>query len=198
MARPQTSDKYRLSDVLDRMRAAEEHDGKIALSAVLQAVGDRSFGMAILVLALMMVSPLSAVPGLPSVLGIGILVTAAQMLVGRHHFWLPQWLLRRSVDADRARTAIGWLQRPARWIERVSHPRLRLLTRGLGSRVSAAVCLVLALAIPPLDLVPTANTITGIAISMIALSLILDDGLFLVIALLIVIGGAAAAAVAFF
>lgn len=189
------SDDHPLSEVLERLKSTRPRGDRLVLADLLEATGERSFGMALLIPALLLVSPLSGVPGFPSALAVGIFLIAAQLLIGRDHFWLPEWLLKRSVEQDHARKALDWMGRPAHWIERLSRPRLKALTRGPGKRLAAAMSLLLALVVPPLDVVPTANSITGLALLFIALSLVLCDGLFLLIALGVMSAGGVAAAV---
>lgn len=58
------------------------------------------------------------IPGVPTIVGAVVFLFAGQLLFGRKCFWLPRWLLRRSIARDRLDVALGWLRRPARFCDR--------------------------------------------------------------------------------
>ena len=190
-------DTHALGEILDHMDQAARQDGDVSLGELLEAAGHRSYGVTLLVPGLLLLSPLSGIPVFPSILAIGIFLTAAQLLIGRDCPWLPEWLLGRSFDHGRVRKALGWLRKPVGWIDRISRPRLQVLTRGMARRMVALFCMFLALAMPPLDLVPTANSLSGLTLTLVSLSLVIGDGLFLLAALVVGVGIVTTAALAF-
>ncbi len=71
-----------LNDLLDQVHAATETP-PVSVETVLDNLGQRSFAPAILIIALLMVSPLSGIPGAPTV-SAGLIVTiGCQSLLGR-------------------------------------------------------------------------------------------------------------------
>lgn len=54
-----------LDDLLDRLEKCEEGMDRVTIGAILDEVGRRAFGPVLLVLGLIIVSPLSGVPGFP-------------------------------------------------------------------------------------------------------------------------------------
>ncbi len=170
----------------------EAGDGaEVSVQAVLEEFGHRSFGPMILVPGALVATPLSGIPGLASTCAAIIALVAGQFLIGRSTPWLPAVLRRRRLSRARVDRATAPLRRFARLADRVVRPRLEFLTRGLAARGIALVCLALAVTMPPLEVVPFANSATGTAIAVFGLALVARDGV-LVIAAAIVTAAAAA------
>ena len=74
----------------------DARDG-LTVREMLDRVGARSFGAALLVPSLVLVSPLSAIPLVPTISGLLILTIATQAFLGREHLWLPKFLSRRKL-----------------------------------------------------------------------------------------------------
>ena len=87
---------------------------KITLQEMIAALGSASFAPILLLPALVIVTPLSGIPLLSSICGIGIALIAGQMLIGRRHLWLPRWIQSRSINSARLIRALHMLDRPAR------------------------------------------------------------------------------------
>lgn len=87
------SNLEQLLDLIDK--AADDLD-RVSLGMIVEAVGSRSFGPLLLMVGVTLASPLSGIPGMPTTMGMLVLLIAVQLLFGRQHFWLPRWLLKRS------------------------------------------------------------------------------------------------------
>ncbi|MCW8193928.1 exopolysaccharide biosynthesis protein [Proteobacteria bacterium 005FR1] len=174
---------HNLEEMLDRLKQRTEMGDRVSVGAMLDAVGRRSFGPVLLFAGLIPASPLSGIPGLPSTMAVIVLLVVGQMLTGHEHFWLPQWLLRRRVSRKSFCKALNFMRQPARWVDKLLYPRLCVLTTGPAVYVIAFLCGLIALSMPPLELIPFANTTTGIAISVFGLALISRDGLLVILGL---------------
>lgn len=174
-----------LTDILDRIEDGVEDDtDHVSVEEMLEAVGRRSFAPVLLLMGLIGVSPLSGIPGMPTTTALVVLLVAGQMVLGRQRFWLPRWVLKRRVRRRKLCKALRWSRKPARFVdEHLLRPRLRWLTTHRATYAVAVICMMIALAIPPMELVPFAATIAGAALTAFALSLIADDGLLMLIAL---------------
>ena len=183
-------DPASLTELLDALRPAPGAD-RITVAEILRRFGGRSFAPVILVPALILVSPLSAIPGSPT-LGMLIIVTVTvQALLGRRHLWLPQVLMRRSVPAHRMARAVAWLERPVAWVDRHTRDRLHLLTVAPLDRIALLAILCTALPWPLLEPLPMVTSIGAFGVSMLALGMMVRDGLYIVLGYAF-IGGLAA------
>ncbi|WP_158611754.1 exopolysaccharide biosynthesis protein [Guyparkeria sp. SCN-R1] len=170
-----------LGDLLQRIAEVASVRDEVYLATIMDALGTRSFGPVLLLIGVILVSPLSGVPGLATVSGIGLALISLQMLWGRESFCLPRWLLNRHISSDRLRTALRWLDRPARFIDWWLRPRLTMLASDSGAMVVAGVCLLLGLVMPVMELVPFSVTAAGLALVTFGLALVAVDGLFVVL-----------------
>jgi hypothetical protein len=105
-------------------------DERVSVNAMLEAVGRRSFGPLISLAGLVTLSPVGDIPGVPTMVAVLVLLLSTQLLWGRSSFWLPGWLLRRSIARTKLTKSIGWLERPARFIDRFLRPRTLDVRRG--------------------------------------------------------------------
>jgi hypothetical protein len=165
-----------LQQLLDRIHEAKPEEGKVSLGAIVAAVGDRSFGPLLLLAGLLTVSPLSGIPGMPTSMGVLTLMIASQLLFGRSQFWLPGWLVRRKISQDKIAKALKFLRPPARFIDRGVGPRLQFLVGGMGARCIALVCVILAVSMPPMEVVPFSVNGVGAILMLFGLALIARDG----------------------
>ena len=180
-----------LGRLIDRIRPSDDED-RILVHDLLARMGERSFAPVILLPALILVSPLSGIPGAPT-LGMLLIVTVTvQALFGRQHPWLPGFVMRRSVSARKLARALDWLARPVGFIDRNSRNRWRLLTVAPLDRLPLLAILVTALPWPLLEPIPMVTTLGATAVSLFAIGLLLRDGLYVVTGF-VFIGGLGAA-----
>lgn len=172
-----------LEKLLDRLGEAGEGCERVSLGAMLNAAGRRSFGPLLLVPGLIVLSPLSGVPGVSTTAAVVVLLIAGQLLLGRTYFWLPRSLLRRSAPQAKFERALRFLRPGAQLVDKLVRPRLIMLTHGAALYAIAAVCVVIAITMPPLEIVPFANTTSGAALTAFGLALIAHDGLFVLLGL---------------
>lgn len=184
-----------LEQLLDRIRdVAGEHE-QVSLGAILDHLGSRSFGPLLLLAGLITLAPvIGDIPGVPTLMALVIILIAAQLLIGRKHLWLPQFLLRRSIAREKVDRALQWVQRPARGMDRLLRPRLQLFVGGPGYYGVALACLLIALAMPPMELVPFSANGAGIALTAFGLGLIAKDGLLTLCAFIVTFATLAAVA----
>lgn len=185
------SDGRTLGELMDGVVRAGSGD-HVSVEAVLDEFGRRSFGPMILVPSALVASPLSGIPGFATVCAVIISLVSVQLLIGRDSPWLPRFIRRRRLERARLDKAVAPVRRVAGWIDGVLEPRLEFLTRGLFGRGIAGICLLLALAMPPTEVVPMANSIIGGVIAVFALALVSRDGFLAILALALAIAGGVA------
>lgn len=179
-----TKEPDNLQALIKCLRQAGDADEPVRIESMLQATGERSIGALLLVPGLLVLSPLSGIPGLPSVFAVMVILIAGQLLIGRQHFWLPQWLLCRTASRSKYDRALAFLKRPARWVDRLLRPRLKFLTGGRAIKVNALLCIMIAATMPPLEVIPFGNSTAGAALSILGAGIMARDGLMVLVAIL--------------
>lgn len=177
--------------LLDRLETAG-NDTTVSVQDILDAMGDRSITPIVLAISLILVSPLSGIPGLPTLSAIVILLVMGQAVMRRRYLWLPTFLRKRTVRRARYSKAIDWMRKPAMWIDRHSHPRLRILTVGPLKLLTLMSCMVVPMIWPFLELLPFVTSFGAGAVALMTFGLITRDGLYVLLGYLVVAGKASA------
>ncbi|MFN2288921.1 MAG: exopolysaccharide biosynthesis protein [Chromatocurvus sp.] len=179
-----------LDDVLDAIeRVAQAHD-PVSVELMMDAIGSRSFGALLLLAGLVVLAPIIGdVPTVPTLMALFVFLISGQLLASRDYFWLPRWLLVRSLEARTLNKAVDRLRRPARFVDRLLKPRLDLLIAGRARYAVAVACLVIAMLMPPMEFIPFSANIAGAALSLFGLALVGRDGLLALLAFALTLGG---------
>jgi hypothetical protein len=186
----------RLSAILARL--TEPAEGSVTLAEVLTAVGERSFGALLVILAIPnMVAGL--IPGLSIVLGLPLLLVSLQLVVGAERPWLPRRLARLEIKRSDLRRMLERTRPAVRRLERALRPRLEFLTSPWAERLIGLGCL--ALSVLVFLPVPFANLVPATGIMLFGFSMLERDGL-MALAAMGIVGVSAAlfsgVAIAFF
>jgi hypothetical protein len=182
-------------DILDRLDEAvasrsDAGENKVKVATLLDSLGQRSYGPFLLIPALMELSPIGGIPGVPTIIALVVLITAAQMLAGREHIWVPGFIEKRCVSGEKVRAVDRKVRPVGRWLDNHTRERMHHLTRRLPVKI-AAICIIgLCLTVPPLELVPFASSIPMATIALFGLALLVKDGLLMLLSFIAV--GAAA------
>lgn len=189
----------KISEILTEIAA--DAGERVRLRELVNALGDRAFGLLILIFALPNAVGLGTIPGLSTVFGVPQMFIAAQMALGWHKPWLPEWVLEKSLARcdflKMVEKSTPYLQRA----EKLLRPRWAFMSSYLAERLLGVVFLVMAtiVAMP----IPGGNWPPAIAMAFISIGLVERDGLYITIGLFvaviavalagaIVLGGAAA------
>lgn len=189
MDEPQRTES--LEALLDRIAETAGETDRVSLGLALQVIGRRSFGSVLLAAGLITLAPLIGdIPGVPTIMGIVVVLTAGQMLFGQDRLWLPDTLLDRSVSREKLDAALGWLRPAARVLDRVIGPRFEAILASGGGRAIAAVCFLIGAVMPVLEVIPFSATVAGILLTLLSLALVTRDGLLALITLILsAVGG---------
>lgn len=172
-----------VEDVLDELDGLADGGDEVCVRDVLDDFGRRSFGPFMMLPALIEISPIGGIPGIPTALALFIALVAGQLVLGRDHIWMPDFLQCRSIESDKVHKAVDKLRGLGHWLDEHSQDRLEKLTTGIWLKFAGAVVIVLCCTVPPLELVPFASTLPMLAIIMIGLGLTVRDGALLLSAL---------------
>ncbi|MGB7405150.1 MAG: exopolysaccharide biosynthesis protein [Pacificimonas sp.] len=180
-----------LEDLLDE--AIEEADGdELTVGGLIDHFGTRGFGPVIATLALLVLT-VGAIPFLPVVIAIIILLMSVQLLFGKKSPWLPGFIRDRGIHSDRLEKA---REKSGKWLARVDKlikPRLKWAS-GKTAQWFAALCitgLAVVMSAPPLEAIPFAVDVPNLPILLFGLGLTARDGL------LMLLGFAASAVAAY-
>lgn len=177
--------------ILDDLQEAAESGGKVAIRDMHEAVGNRGTGVFLLIPGLLGMSPLGAIPTVPTILAILVFLASIQMAFGRKNLWIPEVLSERSVESEKVGDAVEKLRGPAKWLDRHFGQRLSALTSQAVMRTAAITVTMLTLIIPPAELVPLAAIVPFAAIASFGLAMVLRDGAAMLVSFALTLGAVA-------
>ena len=171
-----------LADLMERIASLGDDAEEVSVKDVKHEIGERSFGPALAIPAIIEITPIGGIPGLPTVIALLVAIIAAQILFDRDHLWLPGFLERRRMTGKTLAKSMRALRKPADWLDKVLKPRMGWVARDPTLRVMAGIVILLCCTVPPLELLPFASSIPMGAVALIGLGLMARDGLVMLIA----------------
>jgi len=176
------SDETGLTHLLDTLSSLGEQNETVTVHQFREEIGERSFGPFLVVPALIELSPIGGIPGVPSVIAVIISLFCVQIALGMKHLWLPDFVEKRKMPGEKLQRGLDFLRPPARWIDTILKPRLRWITKPPALQVIAVLCVLLAATVPPLEIVPFASSLPIGAIALFGLALMVRDGAVAIVA----------------
>lgn len=170
----------RLLDSVDEEETSKKQD-KVSFRELMDRVGQNAITPLILLVAVLMVSPLSGIPGTPTFAALVIITMAVQALSGRKNLWLPEFLMRQEIKAGHIHRAVSWLRGPCAFLDRHSQERLNFLTKGPMRWLTLAVCALIPLSWPLLELLPMVTSIGAATIALLVFGLFTRDGVYVLL-----------------
>lgn len=174
-----------LEQLLNHIEETTAKTERVHLGQVVDAVGRRSFGPLLAVVGLILASPLSIIPSLPTTMGVLVIMISGQMLFHRTELWLPQWLRKRSVEKTAVDKALRRMLPVARFIDRWLKRRLTILVNDITEHLISGLCIALALFMPLMEVVPMSASSAGAVFASYGLALVYHDGLLALMALIL-------------
>lgn len=174
-----------LQSLLHRLAIAGKAHERITVADLVRVIGRRSFAPVLLTASLLGFTPLGTVPGVPTTLAAIIILVASQIALGFRTLWLPRFLRRKTVRGSALTEAAAFLKPAAGIVDKLVRPRLLCLTEGMFSHLIALACVLLSLAVPPLELVPLIDIPLWAVITAFSLALATHDGVLAIIAMLL-------------
>jgi len=154
-------------------------DETVTLGWLINSLGDRSFGILILLLGV-----LACVPGASGIAGIVIAFLACQMIIGRHAPMLPRFISARTFKKKRFVAILNRVIPVLRFIERFIRRRWQTPLEITKRLIGAASLLISALLFAP---IPLSNLPPALALILLSFAYVEEDGLLLCIAVTIVV-----------
>lgn len=156
---------------------------RIAIGDVVDQVGRRGHAALLMVPALVLVSPLSGIPGMSVLMGALIVLCASQMALGLSRVWLPGPVRRLTISRDRFGKAAPFLTGMARAIDGSARPRLQGLVSRPVQRLAAGSAVLLGLILPAFEVIPFSSSIVGVYLATMMAGFLTRDGLIVLLAL---------------
>ena len=168
---PQLRRGRRLSAIFTKL--ARDAKGSISIGDIRDKLGKRSFAPLLVLFAAFNMLPVP--PGASAVLGLPLLIVAAQMTFGSNSAWLPCFITNRSLSAEQFRTVTNWVIPKIIRLEEVVRPRYWPFWRKRGDRVIGIIALILSVSITlP---IPFGNWLPAFATALLGLALSERDGI---------------------
>jgi hypothetical protein len=147
---------------------------RVSLANIADALGTRSIGAWLLILALPMVLPVP-MPGISVLFGVPLMIISIQLALGGCRAWLPAFILSRSVARADYVALVARMRPAVERVERFVRPRASWLASDWAKVPVGVICFVLA-AVITLPL-PLGHLAPGTAICLLALGLMERDGI---------------------
>jgi hypothetical protein len=196
MSRPQGP--VDLEELLEQLESAGGRGKEVSVREVRDAIGRRAFAPLLLLVSLVGFTPLGGIPGVPTALAVIVILVAGQVALSRRHLWAPAFVLDRQVEKRKLQKSARALKPFARWVDKVIRPRLTFLTEPPWSAVIAVTCVLLALTVPPFELVPFVDLPLWGAMVAFSLALFAHDGVLAIIAFILTAVGVVLVAMTLF
>src|SRR6185295_11625345 len=164
--------------LLEAVRGESE---RITVGDILDALDARAFGLATLIFSLPSIVPMP--PGVPTVVGIALLIVSFQMVIGRHELWLPGFLAKRSFPRKSLVSALEKLVPRLEAVEKIAKPRMTFLTGRAGTVAIGIVVLIMAIVLI-LPLPPGGNFPPALACAVLGMGLAERDGVIVLVGII--------------
>ncbi len=168
------TDRIPTSALLDGL-LRDAHAERVTLRWLVDRLGDRSFGLVMLLLAL-----LGAMPGLSAIVAPLLAILAVQMMLGHAGPAFPRRFAERGVPTPALARTLGRAVPALRAIEGFIHPRWPTAFGATRRGVGLVVLLLGLLLLAP---IPLSNIPPALAIALLAVATLEEDGILLCIAL---------------
>jgi hypothetical protein len=182
---PMSDPSHGIGDILDRLDQAASGSDRVSVGDIREALGQRGQGAFLLFPALIDITPIGSIPGVPTLMAATIILVAVEILIGRSEPWLPAFVERRHLKARTLCKVTSKLGSTGRRLDRWFHGRLCWMTQGTPLKIAAVLIILLALSVPPLELIPLATTAPMSAIAAFGTALLLRDGVLMIAAMAI-------------
>lgn len=147
---------------------------KVCTFDLLEALHERGFGFLLFIFALPAALPLPGL-GINLIIALPLVFLTAQQALGRHTIWIPEKMKYKSISRAQFESILNKALPLIRKVEFLLRPRLGFITHGVFSNLIGICGLVMALSVTvPL---PLTNTVPSMGIALMAVGVIMRDGL---------------------
>jgi len=130
-----------------------------------------------------------APPGIAGIVGTPVLIFGIQMMLGHKHPWLPGFIKRRSIAVSKFKRLIDIAEPKLQWLESWCKPRVTQLFSVFGDRIVGLFAFLVALSV--LIPFPGTNFPPSIALVVVSIAVMEEDGYLLIAGYLLGLAGLA-------
>lgn len=183
---PEALEHKSASDVLRAVINSAKGE-TISIGEIIEAFGERAFGFVLILFSLPNCVP--APPGIAGIVGTPVLIFGIQMMLGHKHPWLPGFIRRRTISLSKFKRLIDVAEPKLRWLESWCKPRLIQLFGVVGDRMVGLFAFLAALSV--LIPFPGTNFPPSIALVIVSVAVMEEDGYLLILGYLLGLAGLA-------
>lgn len=173
-----------ISDIIKKIEEDSKGKENVKLEFLFDSFGSRTYAPLLFIPALLICSPLGAIPLAPIIIACILSVVSIQLILGLNHPWIPKYINNISISREKLISALSKTNKPVVSLENYIKPRLKFLTSKEVHPLYGINCLVIALSMIPLGLIPFAVLLPGFCICLISIALLAKDGLIALISLI--------------
>ncbi len=160
-------------------------EGTITLGDFLTLFKDRGTAFIMFLIALPAALPVPAI-GIFLIVAPPLLFLSFQQIMGRQIIWLPRWLQERHIKSSSFKNVISKAIPYVEKAEIISKPRLIFLTHGISTSIIGLMGFFMALSV--LVPLPLTNTVPSLGIALMALGILMRDGIAVIVGAMIGLG----------
>lgn len=124
------------------------------LGKVADSIETRSFGILLLLPALIIILPVSLIPGFSPLCAAVVLFAGLHIFFGRKELWLPKRIRGISFNGNKLTHILEKMKGVTKKLDRFSKPRFIFMTDGFAGKLASATCIILASATIFLGFIP--------------------------------------------
>ncbi|MEC7764045.1 MAG: exopolysaccharide biosynthesis protein [Pseudomonadota bacterium] len=163
--------------LVDRLISLTEGRECISMDLLARTIGAQGHAPLLLVAAIFMVLPTGLIPGIGGALGLLVAIIGLQMITKREGVFLPKFIGKRELPADKVRALVERVRPGAEWMRHRLRIRWELLSRGRISIIAISIIMMVSGAsLLVIGAVPIATPLMGIPIALFAFGLLARDG----------------------
>jgi hypothetical protein len=159
----------------------------VTIGEIIKAFGERAFGFVLILFSLPNCVP--NIPGIAGIVGTPVLIFGIQMMLGHKHPWLPGFIMRQTVSVAKFKRLIDVAEPKLQKLESFCKPRLCPLFGPIGDRVIGLFAFLVALSV--LIPFPGTNFPPSIALVIVSIAVMEEDGYLLIAGYLLGLAGLA-------
>ena len=168
---------HKLSDFIRNTRDAfckEDQPERIKFGTIIHNFEEQGCSLLLFLFALPAALPLPAI-GINFIIALPLLLLTVQQMIGKQKLWFPEKMENKDISCKKF---TGMLEKSIPYVEKIeffSKPRLHFMTQGLSRNIIGLCGTLMALSVcVPL---PFTNTVPSFGIAVMALGVLMRDGL---------------------